>query len=132
MQTALPGHLSPGTDTDAINFIRNDNVASNPGNMSNQHAKTSVKNDGLPFHSGLFGVSRYKLTTKFSKKDHCEIVCKYQARFTVVGGLAFGMKFLVWDFGGNCIASNYAITLYKKRTQYSYFLRNQAKLCGTR
>jgi hypothetical protein len=43
-------------------------------NMSNQHAKTSVKNDGFPFHSGLFGVSRYKLTTKISKKDHCEIV----------------------------------------------------------
>jgi WD40 repeat protein len=39
-----------------------------------EHAKTSVKNDGFPFHSGLFGVSRYKLTTKISKKDHCEIV----------------------------------------------------------
>jgi hypothetical protein len=54
--------------------IGNDNLSFDPPNISNQHAKTSVKNDGFPFHSGLFGVSRYKLTTKISKKDHCEIV----------------------------------------------------------
>jgi hypothetical protein len=64
--------------------------------MGNQHAKTSVKNDGFSFHSGLFGVSRYELTTNILKKDHCEIVCIYQARFTVVGRLAFGMKILVF------------------------------------
>ena len=70
----LPGQLSPGTDTDAINFIGNDNLSSDPPNTSNQHAKTSVKNDCFSFHSGIFGVSHYQLTTKISKKDHCEIV----------------------------------------------------------